>query len=369
MLREAVQFSQSVAGGDLSASPPPRSNYLASGIKSLHSQLLHISWQATQIAKGDYSQQLDFMGEFSHAFNWMTTQIAQRESEQIAYREMMMNLFDSLGSVILLIDPTTKEIIYLNHAAASLLGARPGQHPGDLDDPSLGHIISLQQPGYEPCEFFDPRRRRWSMVHVDIVGWSGDKALWLYNCVDITSDKLEKENLTKVAQTDMLTGVYNRLGGSTLLGQIIANMKKGERLCLCYMDMDGLKTINDTYGHTEGDRLIIRFANGITTTLREQDFVIRMGGDEFLAIFQCQSKESVNRAMERLGRLFESENNDQAIPIRFSYGVLELNDATGLKAEQMIKLVDEEMYRHKHVKKGRTVVGIQPVADSKATNE
>lgn len=351
MLKEAVQFSQTVAGGDLSAAPPSRSNYLAAGIKSLHSQLLHVSWQASQIAKGDYSQQLDFMGEFSRAFNWMTEQIAKRESEQNAYRQMMMSVFDSLVSAIFLIDPTTKEIIYLNHTAASLMQANAGQRPSELDDPLLSHIISLQQPGYEPCEIYDPERRRWSIIHADTICWAENQMLWLYNCVDITQEKTERERLTRAAQIDVLTGVYNRFGGTALLDKIMAGMGRGDRLSLCYMDMDGLKRVNDTYGHSEGDRLLIRFVNGVTTTLRERDFVVRMGGDEFLAIFQCQSKAAVDRAMERLIQMFESENDGKTIPVRFSYGVLEINEFAGLSAEQMIKSVDDEMYRHKNLKK------------------
>ena len=70
--------------GNLSVIAPTRKNFLAAGVKQLHSQLNHLAWQLSQISKGDYDQVVDYMGDLSDGFNWMTSQLKLREA-QIAY--------------------------------------------------------------------------------------------------------------------------------------------------------------------------------------------------------------------------------------------------------------------------------------------
>jgi predicted signal transduction protein with EAL and GGDEF domain len=80
-VREIEDFIEPLARGDLSAPLPSRANFLASPFKELHSRLSELTRQTTQIAKGDYSQRVDFMGEFSVAFNSMVELLAAREDE------------------------------------------------------------------------------------------------------------------------------------------------------------------------------------------------------------------------------------------------------------------------------------------------
>jgi two-component system cell cycle response regulator len=80
-IAEIEAFVVPLTQGDLSAPVPPRGNLLASPFKELHSRLLHLTWQASQIAKGDYGQRVDFMGEFSEAFNSMVALLAEREEK------------------------------------------------------------------------------------------------------------------------------------------------------------------------------------------------------------------------------------------------------------------------------------------------
>src|SRR5450756_2194707 len=80
-VREIQDFVEPLAKGDLSGPLPSRGNYLASPFKELHSRLSELTHQAAQIAQGDYSQRVDFMGEFSAAFNSMVEVLAAREEE------------------------------------------------------------------------------------------------------------------------------------------------------------------------------------------------------------------------------------------------------------------------------------------------
>ena len=78
-LAEAGRFAQHLAQGNLQEKVPPTHNLLASPIKELHARLLHLNWQTRQIAKGDYSQRVDFMGDFSESINTMVKQLERRD--------------------------------------------------------------------------------------------------------------------------------------------------------------------------------------------------------------------------------------------------------------------------------------------------
>ncbi len=75
---EQRTFLRALAKGDLAVEPPSAQNVLAAPAKELQGSLRHLTWQTQQVAKGDYNQKVDFMGEFSSAFNTMTDQLNQR---------------------------------------------------------------------------------------------------------------------------------------------------------------------------------------------------------------------------------------------------------------------------------------------------
>ena len=76
---EMKEYSEALSKGQLSASVPDRDNFLCENLKNLHANLNHLTWQAKQVAKGDYTQNVSFLGEFSDAFNTMTRQLRERE--------------------------------------------------------------------------------------------------------------------------------------------------------------------------------------------------------------------------------------------------------------------------------------------------
>ena len=77
--QQIVRFAGALADGDLSVAIPPRSNYMAGPVKDLYYKLKHLEWQTNQVAEGDYSQHVDFLGSISDSFNSMIAQLKQRE--------------------------------------------------------------------------------------------------------------------------------------------------------------------------------------------------------------------------------------------------------------------------------------------------
>jgi len=101
--------------------------------------------------------------------------------------------------------------------------------------------------------------------------------------------ELEKANerLRNLSLTDELTGLNNRRGFSILANGLFKFARRaGHQLCLLYIDMDSLKHINNTFGHTEGDTALNHFARILTETFRDSDVIARMGGDEFAVLLE-----------------------------------------------------------------------------------
>ena len=90
-VREMKAYSAALSRGDLSSIMPARDNFLCENLKNIHANLNHLTWQAKQVAKGDYSQTVSYLGEFSEAFNTMTEQLREREEslKRIAEEEKL----------------------------------------------------------------------------------------------------------------------------------------------------------------------------------------------------------------------------------------------------------------------------------------
>ncbi|TES93874.1 MAG: PAS domain S-box protein, partial [Candidatus Cloacimonadota bacterium] len=171
--------------------------------------------------------------------------------------------------------------------------------------------------------------------------------------INITERKRAEEELKVFATTDVLTGVLNRGYALLLFGkQLQLSKRNNSRLSICYVDVDGLKDINDTYGHQEGDvalKLISRF---LKETLREVDIVCRLGGDEFLLIFpQCPIGRAI-AVWERIAQKVDSFNFRKMKPyhISLSKGFAEYNPPDAKSVDQLIALADQEMYKDKQSK-------------------
>ena len=124
----------------------------------------------------------------------------------------------------------------------------------------------------------------------------------------------------KLAALDPLTGLYNRRSGEQRLGEEINRATRHDRpLTLLLLDLDGLKKINDEFGHGAGDLALRNSAERLQRAIRGSDQAVRLGGDEFMVILpECKSEE-VRHVLGRLEGM-EVEHEGQKIPCRFSRG-------------------------------------------------
>lgn len=204
-------------------------------------------------------------------------------------------------------------------------------------------------------ECHNPRSNTWYLLTDALVRWTDGKRARMETAIDISELKRKEEQLRQSATLDTMTGAFNRDGGLKMLQNDIARRNGGDSpTCICFMDLDGLKKVNDTYGHDEGDAYILSFVKNVRTACRASDIVCRWGGDEFLLCLGDCTRQQALKIMHKVSREFEKIAKDEKRPYehRFSYGVIEI-DAVDSREEldSYISMADEQMYFHKKARK------------------
>jgi diguanylate cyclase (GGDEF)-like protein len=149
----------------------------------------------------------------------------------------------------------------------------------------------------------------------------------------------------KLAALDPLTGLYNRRSGEQRLGEEIARATRHLRpLTLLLLDLDGLKKINDRFGHAAGDLALRTLAECLQRAIRGSDQAVRLGGDEFMVILPECKAEEVRHVLGRLEGI-EIEQNGEKIPCRFSRGWTDY--AYGETAQEFVSRADTVLYADK----------------------
>ena len=150
-----------------------------------------------------------------------------------------------------------------------------------------------------------------------------------------------------------LTGCFNRGYGLELLERQVSLAKRSKSsLLVSFIDIDGLKQINDRFGHQEGDKIIKMVGNLFKSTLREVDIICRMGGDEFLIAFPDNSIQQASLIRERLGKKLSILNHNikKDYQIRFSIGFSEYLSSEPKSVDELISIADQLMYEEKRKK-------------------
>jgi diguanylate cyclase (GGDEF)-like protein/PAS domain S-box-containing protein len=167
---------------------------------------------------------------------------------------------------------------------------------------------------------------------------------------DITDRKRFEENLRKLATTDALTGVLNRGFGLLIFSKQIKVAKRNNtKLSICYVDVNGLKTINDTYGHAEGDETLRLVSTFLQEASREVDIICRLGGDEFLLVLPQCPIENARLVYQRIDDKVFQFNEQHLKPYRLSlsHGFAEYDPVAEKSVDQLIATADQQMYEDK----------------------
>jgi diguanylate cyclase (GGDEF)-like protein len=286
--------------------------------------------------------------------------------------EDMERLFSVSPSALLLIERNSLNIAHANEKASELIG-------DPVDTLLHANLKDYVDQDYDTNRVFLGKVERGealneyevilldaqhtiieTLVSVRTIRFAGHEVLVL-GVTDITELKKAQLTLEHHATFDDMTGMMNRRTGLMLLGKEMARRcRDGGQMSVCYLDVDGLKTVNDRLGHAEGDWLIRTVATTLRDHIRTSDSAVRLGGDEILLILHdCPDDEAqrlITRVQTRLKEVEISENKD--FPISISHGIVRFDPARHLSPDELISEADQRMYEVKekrHVSRLREV--------------
>ena len=162
----------------------------------------------------------------------------------------------------------------------------------------------------------------------------------------------EKNSLYDASVKDDLTGLYNRRGFLAFAEQQIKIACSGRReLLVVFADVDGLKAINDKYGHSEGDRALKKTAEVLLTVFRDTDLVARLGGDEFAVLVLDCSPTGLVRINAHFDKLLRTINEiEKPWKLSVSVGAVHVDSRHQLSIEELLGKADGIMYARKRAK-------------------
>lgn len=166
------------------------------------------------------------------------------------------------------------------------------------------------------------------------------------------SYKKEKDMTKYFSEYDEMTGVYNRRAGFEKLNQLYKDISKNKiDISVCFIDINGLKEVNDFFGHTAGDELILSVVSGIKKNIGEKDIIIRLGGDEFLIIFNGVDEVGSEKIWRRIVDEYEHINNNENrnYLVSVSHGIEAFKCEPHKYIDEIINHADEKMYNEKRL--------------------
>lgn len=285
----------------------------------------------------------------------------ERAQAQLAEKERRYrHLIESAQGLICTHD-MEGNLMSVNQAALSLTGYTAEQIAGrnlrDLLTPVSREVFELylermRTEGSDAGMMFvttaDGRELAWQYRNIRIEE-AGQAPYVLGHAQDVSDLRDAQEQLRHLAMTDDLTGLHNRRSFFVNGTRIIADAARHQKsVAVVYADIDGLKHINDTWGHDAGSDLIARAADILKNSFRAADVVARVGGDEFVAL-AITSPETVATIAKRLQWHVDKFNASSDLPyqLSMSLGVTCLDPNSGQTLEALIKEADEAMYRQK----------------------
>lgn len=267
--------------------------------------------------------------------------------------------FNSITDMITIHDRDFN-IIRANKAAEKMLGL-PFLLPGTKcykyyhgkDDPMEGcpscDCIKTGMP--VSFEMFEPYLNMYLEIQ-SIPRFDSNKKLagLLHVVRDISERKKMEEILRAMSVTDELTGLLNRRGFFSLAQKQLKAAERNKRyLSVIYADLDGLKEINDTLGHKEGDAALTEFADLLRDTFRESDIIARLGGDEFAVVVEVAEPDSELVIKRRLEDRLSAVNirKDRRYLLLISMGIVRFDPNNPCSIDELLSQSDKLMYANK----------------------
>ncbi len=180
---------------------------------------------------------------------------------------------------------------------------------------------------------------------------SGNTERYIALFSDVTPIKEQERKLEHIVHYDVLTGLPNRTLLSKLIDKTLTRASRSRgRVAIAYIDLDNFKALNDRYGRSMGDQVLIMVAQRMKRALRRGDTIAHLGGDEFaIALPEIDDAEGTWKVLNRLLKVASEplEVSDQILEVSVSAGVTFFPQADETDADQLLRQADQAMYMAK----------------------
>jgi diguanylate cyclase (GGDEF)-like protein/PAS domain S-box-containing protein len=306
---------------------------------------------------------------FARARNWRSTSVARERDFRRIFDDAPIGMalwpvsHDRTGNFT----QVNRELGRITgHTLASLLSMDviALTHPADRESA----LLNVDRIGRGPGPALTAERRwlhadgsmLWVSISASIVTDGPGSASCVAQIVDITARKAAEERLTRLALYDPLTELPNRtLMRDHLVQALIRARRHQGAVVVLYVDVDNFKDVNDRYGHTMGDVVLVEVAQRLRSCLREADTAARIGGDEFVIICEDLTGGSGGEIEALTRRIADALNQ----PMDLATGQVRLEASTGValayagsNPDEIIRQADAAMYQAKHSGKARHAV-------------
>ena len=308
----------------------------------------------------EYDELIDLSNELRFLINTLRREFNQNSS---LTAKLMGKVFENAGEGVVITAPDTT-IISVNRAftkvtgysADEVIGKKPAMLQSGKQEPAFYRRMweALEHDGQWQGEIWNCNKRgevylEWLSVTA-VKDENGNLSHYIGIFSDITTEKENEERLAHLAHYDQLTNLPNRILFNDRLTQALALARRTRnRLAVMFLDLDGFKAINDSYGHAAGDELLQQVAKRLAECLRVSDTVARFGGDEFtIVLSEIDSKESAamiaNKVIDAIASPYNINGEDAHVTA--SLGI-SLYPVDGQQAHILLKKADNAMYHAK----------------------
>lgn len=309
-----------------------------------------------------------------HGFGKITRDLTERRAADAALRvseDRFRCSFDEAKIGMLIVDLDGRyarvnemfcSIVGYSHEQLANLSSESITHPDDLGADAVAvQALLAGDATSRACEkryLHASGHPVWVAINLtlirDLEGWP---LHFIAQVQDITERRLYERQLEHMADHDPLTGLLNRRSFQRELDSHVARAARyGETGAVFMLDLDHFKYFNDSQGHSAGDQLIVRIAQGLQSRLRDSDVLARLGGDEFAVLLPSADEHATHFIAEALLRVVREEVMpvlDRYNSVTASIGIARFDDGEDLTPEEILVNADLAMYDAKEAGRNR----------------